>query len=215
MSHVTVSLPLKSICAVCPSIRLPVLSCFSRVSLRPHGLQPARLLCPWDSPGKNTGVGCHALFQGILQTQGSNPQFLHWQASSLPRESLGKPWQPLILSDLPVLPLPERQKVQNHTGCGVFRLGSFTQQWIRVFRFLPVVSWPISFCHCVIFRCVDYHSLSIYSIMNKTDTGIHMQSLCGQKVSTSAASRICLLFCFIWSFVLFLSLEESSESCIW
>ena len=28
-------------------------------SLRPHGLQPARLLCPWDSPGKNTGVGCH------------------------------------------------------------------------------------------------------------------------------------------------------------
>ena len=29
--------------------------------LRPHGLQPARLLCPWDSPGKNTGVGCHFL----------------------------------------------------------------------------------------------------------------------------------------------------------
>ena len=32
-------------------------------SLRPHGLQPARLLCPWDSAGKNTGVGCHALLQ--------------------------------------------------------------------------------------------------------------------------------------------------------
>ena len=32
-------------------------------SLWPHGLQPARLLCPWDSPGKNTGVACHALFQ--------------------------------------------------------------------------------------------------------------------------------------------------------
>ena len=30
-------------------------------SLRPHGLQPARLLCPWDSPGKNTGVGCYFL----------------------------------------------------------------------------------------------------------------------------------------------------------
>ena len=30
-----------------------------------HGLQPARLLCPWDSPGKNTGVSCHALLQGI------------------------------------------------------------------------------------------------------------------------------------------------------
>ena len=32
-------------------------------SLWPHGLQPARLLCPWDFPGKNTGVGCHFLLQ--------------------------------------------------------------------------------------------------------------------------------------------------------
>ena len=32
-------------------------------SLQPYGLLPARLLCPWDSSGKNTGVGCHALFQ--------------------------------------------------------------------------------------------------------------------------------------------------------
>ena len=35
-------------------------------SLWPHGLQSTRLLCPWDSPGKNTGVGCHVLFQGIF-----------------------------------------------------------------------------------------------------------------------------------------------------
>ena len=35
-----------------------------------YGLQPTRLLCPWDSPGKNTGVGCHALLQGIFPTQG-------------------------------------------------------------------------------------------------------------------------------------------------
>ena len=39
-------------------------------SLRPYGQYPARLLCPWDSPGKNTGVGCHALLQGIFPTQG-------------------------------------------------------------------------------------------------------------------------------------------------
>ena len=32
-------------------------------SVRLHGLQPTRLLCPWDSPGKNTGVGCHFLLQ--------------------------------------------------------------------------------------------------------------------------------------------------------
>ena len=45
-------------------------------SLRPHGLSPIRLLCPWDSPGKNTGVGCHFLLQGIFQTQELNPCLL-------------------------------------------------------------------------------------------------------------------------------------------
>ena len=34
-------------------------------SLQPHGLYPVRLLCPWDSPGKNTGVDCHSLNQGV------------------------------------------------------------------------------------------------------------------------------------------------------
>ena len=46
-------------------------------SLQPHRLQPGRLLCPWDSPGKNTGVGCHALLQDVFPTQGSNPGVLH------------------------------------------------------------------------------------------------------------------------------------------
>ena len=48
--------------------------------LRPRELYHARLLCPWDSPGKNTGVGCHFLLQGIFLTQESNPCLLHWQA---------------------------------------------------------------------------------------------------------------------------------------
>ena len=42
-----------------------------------HGLQPARLLCPWNCPGKNTGVGCHALLQGIFPTQVSKPCLPH------------------------------------------------------------------------------------------------------------------------------------------
>ena len=46
-------------------------------SLPPRGLQPARLFCPWDSPGKNTGVGCHALLQGIFPAQGSNSGSSH------------------------------------------------------------------------------------------------------------------------------------------
>ena len=36
----------------------------------PYGMQHARFLCLWDSPGKYTGVGCHALLQGIFPTQG-------------------------------------------------------------------------------------------------------------------------------------------------
>ena len=44
--------------------------------LRPFGLWPTMLLCPWDFPGKNTGVGCHFLPLGIFPTQGSNPDLL-------------------------------------------------------------------------------------------------------------------------------------------
>ena len=39
--------------------------------------QPSRPLCPWDSPGKNAGGGCHFLFQGIFPTQRSNPGLLY------------------------------------------------------------------------------------------------------------------------------------------
>ena len=38
---------------------------------------PARLLRPWDSPGKNTGMGCHAFLQAIFPTQGLNSSLLH------------------------------------------------------------------------------------------------------------------------------------------
>ena len=44
--------------------------------LRPHGPQSTRPLCPWDSPGKNTGGGCHFLLQGIFLTRGWNPHLL-------------------------------------------------------------------------------------------------------------------------------------------
>ena len=53
------------------------LSCFSCVQLfvTPWTVA-ARLLCPWGSPGKNTGVGCHTLFQRIFPTQRWNPRLL-------------------------------------------------------------------------------------------------------------------------------------------
>ena len=61
-----------------------------------------RLLCLWDCPGKNIGVGCHALHQGIFLTQGSNPHLLcllHWQVSFLPLAPPGQAPDVLILQD--------------------------------------------------------------------------------------------------------------------
>ena len=46
-------------------------------SVQPHGLSPARLLCPWNSPGKNARVGSHSLLWGIFLTQGLNPGLPH------------------------------------------------------------------------------------------------------------------------------------------
>ena len=79
-----------------------MLNCFTCVQLcghvQPYGLQPARL---WDSPGKNTGVGCYVLYQGIFPTQGSNPHLLyllHWQVGSLTPVPPGKPHERRIWS---------------------------------------------------------------------------------------------------------------------
>ena len=68
----------------------------------PMGYSPPGFSANGDSPGKNTGMGCHALFQGIFQTQGLNPRllcFLHWQVGSLPLVPPGKPgkWHSFIL----------------------------------------------------------------------------------------------------------------------
>ena len=59
-----------------------------------YGLQPARLLCMWNFPAKNTGVDCHALLQGIFPTQELNSHLQclqYWQAGSLPLAAPGKP----------------------------------------------------------------------------------------------------------------------------
>ena len=66
---------------LCVCACVSVCVCFSRSvmsnTLQAHGLQPDRLFCPWNSPGKNTGVGSHALLQGIFPTQGLKLGLLH------------------------------------------------------------------------------------------------------------------------------------------
>ena len=69
------SSPLQAAPHMCVCVSCSVLSDF----LQPHGLKPTRLFCPWNSLGKNTGVGCHFLLQGIFLTQGSNLGLLHWR----------------------------------------------------------------------------------------------------------------------------------------
>ena len=63
-------------------------------SLQPCRMQPTRVLCPWDSPGKNNGVGFHSnhfLLQGIFPTQGSNPGLLNYRKNFYRLSHQGSP----------------------------------------------------------------------------------------------------------------------------
>ena len=61
----------------------------------------ARLLCPWDSPGKNTGVGSLNPLQGIFSTQGSNPGLLHCRRILYQLSYQGSPSFPCLYVNVP------------------------------------------------------------------------------------------------------------------
>ena len=73
-------------------------------SLRPRGLQPARLLCPWDSPGKDTGAGCHALVMDPMNEG---------------RCLEGDPGRRSQVSRIFLLSLPQRERPSLHHRHGV------------------------------------------------------------------------------------------------
>ena len=81
---ILITLGHKCCCCCCCYCCLIAKSCLTL--LRPHGLQPTTLLCPWHFPDKNTGVGCHFLLQGIFLTQ-DRTCLLDWQAD-FTREAL-------------------------------------------------------------------------------------------------------------------------------
>ena len=88
-----------SICQSCSTVHA---SSVMSDSLQPRG--PIRLLCPWTFLGKNTGVCCHFLLQGIFPIQGSNPSLLRLlrrQADSLPPCHLESPY---VSPSLPIYP---------------------------------------------------------------------------------------------------------------
>ena len=88
----------ESLCCVPETITTLLMSCnhssLMSNSLWPHGLWPARLFCPWNSPSKNTRVGSHSLLQGDLPDPGIKPESPTLQADSLlsepPEKSLYK-----------------------------------------------------------------------------------------------------------------------------
>ena len=73
--------------------------------VRSRRQQPTRLPHPWDSPGKNTGEGCHFLLQGIFPTQALSPRLLPCQVGSLPLSHLGSPRLGLCPPKCPLSPL--------------------------------------------------------------------------------------------------------------
>ena len=91
-------------------------------SVWPHGLQPTRLLCPWDSPGKNTGVGCHFLLQCMKVKEVTQSCLTLSDPHGLQPTRLFHPW------DFP----------GNSTGVGCHCL--LPGRWGTVIWHLPVVS---------------------------------------------------------------------------
>ena len=82
-----------SVCSGCVHVSAQWLSCSIVLdSLGTHGLQSARLCCPWNFRGKNIGGRLAISFsRGNFLTQGSNLHLLHWQEDSLPLCHLGSP----------------------------------------------------------------------------------------------------------------------------
>ena len=109
-------------CAV--EIPLCVLVVQSCLTLQLHGLEPVRLLWPWDSPGKDTGVGCHFLFLpslGDLPSAGNKPKSPALQADSLLSEPPGEPQMELVKNSSAQDPLcasPFRRSHGSPGPCG-------------------------------------------------------------------------------------------------
>ena len=82
--------------------------------------QPSQLLCPWEFPGKNAGVGFHLLLQEIFLTQELNLCLLHWQVDSLPLSHLGSPFMNYYVPNHPAVLLIHYCVQSSPTGRGCY-----------------------------------------------------------------------------------------------
>ena len=119
-------------------------------------MEPTRLLGPWDFPGRNTGVDCHFLFQGIFLTPRFNPcppHLLYWQADSLPLSHLGNPKSPKLPlnrhlgNDFCHLFLDFLKKKLIKTGFSVSRVMRL-ERWISHLHYWTIIrAHAIPKCH--------------------------------------------------------------------
>ena len=82
-------------------------------SSRPRGLKPSRLLCPWDSPGRNTGVDCHFLLQGNLPDPGITLASLTSLASAGRFFTTRSTWASLLAQQVKNPPAMRKTRVQS------------------------------------------------------------------------------------------------------
>ena len=113
-------------------------------SSRPHGLQPTRLLCPWDFPGKSTGVGCHCLLCYLSYLLGiKGIAFLWWNQD---RDRMVPKWYPqvwkwvwLYLSLIQRISLSREKGEPSKYLCGLLILeGDVYCHGMRVLTLSPV-----------------------------------------------------------------------------
>ena len=137
--------------------------------------------CFWDFPGKNTGVGCYALLEGIFLTQESNPHFLcllHWKADSLPLSHLGSLENAYRRQNeqqfLPNCQLFLYTKITVYSVIFCSRLYSskmVQRLWKRIWQFLK--KWNIELSHesAILFFCMHSKELKI---VIQTNSCAHM-----------------------------------------
>ena len=111
--------------------------------LRPYGPQPARLLCPWDSPGKNTGVGCHAFLQWIFSTQGLNLSLQHRQAAFFTTSAT---WEtPALYSYIHLRPLREPSVPSGLVSSVAGAQDLFWIPFTVILRIIWIIIWKFPF----------------------------------------------------------------------
>ena len=109
-------------------------------SSRPRGLQPGRLLCSWKTPGKNTGVSCYSLLQGIFLTHGSNLGLLHCRQLLYCLNHQGSPFHNIIYNILVFIAIDSSAAPYLSTWHFIRSAHSETEQDPIVLALLPLSS---------------------------------------------------------------------------